>query len=183
MFNDTAWDNSVAYTAPKIAGATVSAMTSKTGGGQNSGANALYFNGPIGLTGFWQHTEANSSGSFQTNIYGANQASTAKGVGASYDAKVAKVFATYQTADSASANIHNKTWHTSATVPFGTGNILASYANTDAKGAVTGKYKEYSVGYDYPLSKKADAYVSLGRTTSLALSQGETLGAGLRVRF
>ena len=183
VYNDTAWDNSVAYTAPTIAGATVSAMTSKTGGGQNTGANALYFKGNLGLTAYWQRTEANSSGSFQTNIYGANQGSTAKGAGASYDAKVAKVFATYQTADSDSANIHNKTWHTSATVPFGPGNILAAYANTDAKGLTVGKFKEYSVGYDYPMSKKTDAYVTYGRTTVTALSNGETLGAGLRVRF
>jgi len=183
VYNDTAWDNSVAYTAPSIAGATVSAITSKTGGGQNTGANALYFKGNLGLTAYWQRTEANSSGSFQTNIYGANQGSTAKGAGASYDAKVAKVFATYQAADSDSANIHNKTWHTSALVPFGPGNVMAAYANTDAKGLTVGKFKEYSVGYDYPMSKKTDAYVTYGRTTVTALSNGETLGAGLRVRF
>ena len=183
VFNDTAWDNSVAYSAPSIAGVNVTAMTSKTSTGQNTGANALYFNGNIGLTAFWQHTESNSSGSFQSNIYTTNQPSTAKGAGASYDVKVAKLFATYQTTDSDTSNIHTKTWHTSATVPFGAGNVLAAYANTDAKGVGAGKYKEYSVGYDYPLSKKADAYVTVGRTTALTLAQGETLGAGLRVRF
>ena len=44
--------------------------------------NAMYFNGPIGLTAFYQRTEANSSGSFQSNLYTTNQPSTAKGVGA-----------------------------------------------------------------------------------------------------
>ena len=60
---------------------------------------------------------------------------------------------------------------------------MAAYANTDAKGLTVGKFKEYSVGYDYPMSKKTDAYVTYGRTTVTALTNGETLGAGLRVRF
>ena len=183
VFNDTAWDNSVAYSAPSIGGVKVTAMTSKTGGGQNVGGNAMYFNGPIGLTAFYQRTEANSTGSFQSNIYGANQPTTAKGVGGSFDAKVAKLFATYQTTDANVANIHSKTWHTSALVPMGTGNVMVAYADTDAKGVSAGKYKEYSVGYDYPLSKKTDAYVTVGRANVPGLTQGQTLGTGLRVRF
>lgn len=183
VYNDTAWDNAIAYSTPSINGVTVTAMSSKTGAGQNTGANALYFKGNLGLTAYYQRTEINSTGSFQSNIYATNQPSVAKGVGASYDLKVAKVFATYQTADSDSANVHNKTWHTSALVPAGAGNVMLAYANTDAKGMVVGSYKEYSVGYDYPLSKKTDVYGTVGRTDVTGLSQGQTLGAGLRVRF
>ena len=183
VFNDTAWDNSVAYTAPTLAGATVSAITSKTGGGQNAGANVLYFKGDLGLTAFYQRTGANSTGSFQTNIYTTNQSSVAKGAGASYDLKVAKLFATYQTADADDQNIHGKTWQTSALIPFGPGNVMAEYASSKTKGASAGKYHEYSLGYDYPLSKKTDAYVTAGRTTVTAQTEGQTLGAGLRVRF
>jgi predicted porin len=180
VFNDTAWDNSVAYSAPAIAGVKVTAITSKTNNGQNVGANAMYFKGPVGLTAYYQRTEANSTGSFQSNIYSTNQPGITKGVGASYDAKIAKLFATYQTADSDSANIHGKTWHTSALVPVGTGKVMLAYADSKV-GATT--YKEYSAGYDYPLSKKTDAYVTVGRADVTGQTQGQTLGTGLRVRF
>ena len=186
IYNDTAWDNSVSYTTPSIGGAKVNVMTSKTDRGQNTGGNVLYFAGDLGLTAYWQHTEANSSGSFQTNIYTTNQAGTNKGVGASYDAKVAKLFATYQKSESDFANLRASTWQTSALIPAGPGNIMAEYANSTNKVITSGaktKFREYAVGYDYPLSKKTDIYATVGRTEVTALSQGQTYGAGLRVRF
>jgi len=180
VYNDTAWDNSIAYQTPQIGGAVVTAMTSKGAtGGDNIGANVLYFKGDLGLTAFYQRTEVNSSGSFQNNIYLNNAPSVAKGVGASYDFKVAKVFATYSEADQDAANIHSRTSQISTLIPAGPGSIMAEYAHTSADKT----YIEYAVGYDYKLSKRTDIYASIGRTEVTGLSQGQTVGAGLRVRF
>jgi predicted porin len=61
---------------------------------------------------------------------------------------------------------------------------MAEYASTrytDSTGIT--HYKEYAVGYDYNLSKKVDAYATVGRTDVTAQTNGQTVGAGLRVRF
>jgi predicted porin len=61
---------------------------------------------------------------------------------------------------------------------------MAEYAGTRYEDS-TGKthYKEFAVGYDYNLSKKVDAYATVGRTDVTAQTSGQTVGAGLRVRF
>ena len=182
IYNDTAWDNSVTYTTPTIGGVTASAMGShNTTGGTNSGGNAFYNAGPLSLTAYYQRTEINSSGSFQTNIYTNAKPSDAYGVGASFDAGVAKVFATYQDAKDLSLNVDAKTYQVSTAVPVGRGNALAEYANTKYNTATT--YAETMVGYDLPLSKKVDVYANAGRFTQTSLSNGQIYGAGLRVRF
>mgnify|MGYP006266678739 CR=1 FL=1 len=186
IYNDTAWDNSVAYTTPSIGGAKVNVMTSKTDGGQNTGGNVLYFAGNLGLTAYWQRTEANSTGSFQNNLYTTNQPGTTRGVGASYDLKVAKVFATWQKAEDQSANLRAGTWQTSALIPAGPGNVMVEYASSVNKVISTSaktNFREYAVGYDLPLSKRTDVYATVGRTEVTGLTDGTTMGAGLRVRF
>jgi len=183
MYNDTGWDNAVSYTTPSIGGANVSAITSRNATGGNTGANFLYFKGNLGLTGFYQKTRVYSTGSFLPNIFTGGQPATAKGVGASYDFKVAKVFATWQDAKDTSVQINGKTTQVSALVPFGPGNIMAEYATSKYNGGKTTKYNEWAVGYDYALSKKTDAYVTGGKTSVTGLSDGSTIGAGLRVRF
>lgn len=186
IYNDTAWDNSASYTTPSIGGAKVNVMTSKTGLGQNNGGNVMYFAGNLGLTAYWQRQEANSTGSFQNNIYTTNQPGTMGGVGASYDLKVAKVFATYQDSKDSSANLKATTWQTSALIPAGRGNVMIEYAASTNKAISSGaktKFNEYAVGYDYPMSKRTDVYATLGRTEVTGLTAGATYGAGLRVRF
>lgn len=180
VYNDTAWDNAISYQTPQIGGAVVTAVTSKNAtGGDNVGANALYFKGNLGLMAFYQRTEVNSSGSFQNNIYANQAGSVAKGVGASYDFKVAKVFATFSEADHNATNIHSKTSQVSTLIPAGPGSIMAEYAHTSADKT----YVEYAVGYDYKLSKRTDVYATVGRTEVTGLSHGQTIGAGLRLSF
>ena len=186
LYNDTAWDNSIAYSTPSIGGAVITVQNAKSGTGQqNSGANVLYFKGDLGLTAYTQRTTYNSTGSFQTDVFTTNSynPATTKGLGASYDLKVAKVFATWQKADDDFTNQHGKTWQTSALVPVGPGNVMAEYARTATTGAAVAKFREYAVGYDYNLSKKTDVYATVGRTSVTAQTQGQTLGAGVRVRF
>jgi predicted porin len=185
LYNDTAWDNSIAYETPSIGGAKVTLQNSKGTAGQNFGGNVLFFKGDLGLTAFYQKTGYNSSGSFQTDIYTANPGtqSTERGFGASYDLKVAKLFATYTEGKDAKLNMDGKTTQVSATVPFGPGNVLAEAAHTRYDGGTVTTYDDYAVGYDYNLSKKTDVYATVGRTYVTAQTAGQTLGAGLRIRF
>jgi predicted porin len=63
---------------------------------------------------------------------------------------------------------------------------MVEYANSTNKvisTKVNTKFKEYAVGYDYPLSKRTDVYATVGRTEVTGLTDGTTMGAGLRVRF
>ena len=186
-FNDTAWDNSIAYTTPSIGGATVSVQQAKgSTAGTNSGANVLYFNGPVGLTAYWQKTEFNSSGSFQTDIFTTNgyKPAVAKGIGASYDAKVAKVFATWSEGRDKTTSQDGRTTQVSALIPAGPGSIMAEVARTKYdNGSAFTTYNEWAVGYDYNLGKKTDVYATIGRTDVSGLAQGSTVGGGLRVRF
>jgi len=76
-----------------------------------------------------------------------------------------------------------KTTQVSTSVPAGPGNVMAEYAHTRYDNGTITAYNEYAVGYDYNLSKKTDVYATVGRTNVSGLSQGQTLGAGIRVRF
>jgi len=186
VFNDTAWDNAAVYTSPKMGGATFSVAGSKNAAGNNTGANVLWFQGPVGLTAYWQETRVNSSGSFQTDIFtgNGNKPAVAKGVGASYDAKVAKLFATYQETDSDSLKMKGKTTQVSARVPVGAGNILAEVATSKFNNAGVKKdFNEWALGYDHNLSKRTDVYATVGRTSVTGVGVGETFGVGLRHRF
>ena len=183
VYNDTAWDSSAAYTSPSIGGATVTVVGAKGTNGNNSGANVLYFKGDLGLTGYWQRTEVNSTGAFIPNIFTANKPATAWGLGGSYDVKVAKLFATFQEGKSASANIDGKTMQVSALVPMGPGNIMAEYAHSKVTGVSDKTFNDWAVGYDYALGKRSDLYVSAGQTGVTGLTSGRTIGAGMRLKF
>ena len=183
MYNDTAWDNSVSYTTPNMSGARATVMASKTGAGQNSGANVMYFKDALGLTAYWQRTEVNSSGSFQTNLFANNSPAESKGVGASYDLKVAKLFATWQESKDSSQKMDGKTWQVSAVVPVGVGKVMAEYADSKFTQTTTTKFKEYALGYDLPVSKRSDVYAALGRASVTGKTDGQTFGVGLRHRF
>jgi predicted porin len=184
VYNDTAWDNSIAYQTPSLGGAQVTVQSAKGAtGGQNGGANVLFFQGNLGLTAYYQTTSFNSSGSFQNNIFTTNQPAQAAGVGASYDLKVAKVFATYQDGRDTSLNTEGKTYQVSTLVPVGKGNVMAEYAHTRYSDTAITTYGEYAVGYDYNLSKTVDTYATVGRTKVTGQTDGQTVGAGLRVRF
>jgi len=185
IYNDTGWDSAVSYTTPSIMGLTVTGIGSHntTNGGTNSGGNALYFNGPFAANAYFQRTEINSQGSFQTNLFANAQAADAYGAGVSYDAKVAKVFATYGEAKDNSQSMSSKTSQVSTSVPVGLGKVLAEYATTKYYNNSDVTYAEAVVGYDLPLSKKTDVYANYGQFKETALSNGVIYGAGLRVRF
>jgi predicted porin len=184
IYNDTAWDSAVSYSTPSIAGLTVTGIGSHGAtGGTNSGANALYFNGALAASAYYQRTEINSQGSFQTNLYANAKPGDAYGAGVSYDAVVAKVFATYGETKDTSQTMSSKTSQVSTAIPLGKGSVLAEYASTKYYNNSDVTYAEAVVGYDLPLSKKTDVYANYGVFKETALSNGAIYGAGLRLKF
>ena len=83
LYNDTAWDNSVAYSTPSIGGAVVTVQNAKGTTASNNGANVLFFKGDLGLMAYTQNTGFNSSGSFQTNAFASGGTARSSGAGAS----------------------------------------------------------------------------------------------------
>ncbi len=186
LYDDTAWSNQVRYTTPVIGGVVADFNYAANSTGDNIGANAMYFNGPIGLSAYYMSTKTRSIGSLDTNIYGSNKASEVYFVGGSYDFGVAKVFATYQTGkQSATTTTDSSTYHVSAQIPAGPGKVLVSYADTSTKNASSLKFAQTAIGYQLPLSKKTDVYANYlyGTEKSTASSSGNAVGVGIRTTF
>jgi predicted porin len=94
-------------------------------------------------------------------------------VGGSYDLKVVKLFATYQTTKNATVNAAtDKALSFSAVAPVGPGAVLASYAKSTIGASTAGSAtasvngSSYTVGYLQGLSKATTAYVALSKSTN-----------------
>lgn len=113
-------------------------------------------------------------------------------LGASYDLKLARLFAQYQDiADSGAGpatEVDYRTWQLGASVPAGGGSVLASWANSridDADPLTPGKRDSWTLGYDYLLSKRTDLYAMLYRDALKAPAglKERVVAVGIRHRF
>ncbi|GIZ52357.1 porin [Noviherbaspirillum aridicola] len=187
---DTGWSNQIIYTTPKLGGLTANVhyqFGEQAGdtGINNVGVNALYFNGPIGLTAFYHDAEL-------SNPVPAVSTTRQKTfmVGGSYDFKVVKAFATWQRNKNELATTEaevstDKLYSVGLSAPIGNGNALLAYANTKrdlAAGADT-KRNTFSVGYDYFLSKRTDVYGVVMADKVEGFDRETSLGLGIRHRF
>ena len=82
----------------------------------------------------------------------------------------------------------SKTTSLSADVAAGPGKFLAAYANTKWTTSPTStrnntKRSTFSVGYDYILSKRSDAYVVLLNDKITNYDRGNSFAVGVRHRF
>ncbi len=186
LYDDTAWSNQVRYTTPSIGGVVADVNYAANSTGDNFGANAMYFNGPVGLSAYYMSTKTRSIGSLDTDIYGSNKASDVYFVGGSYDFGVAKVFATYQTGkQSATTTTESSTYHISAQIPAGPGKVLVSYADTSTKNATKISFGQTAIGYLMPLSKSTDVYANYlyGTEKTTTTKSGDAFGVGIRKSF
>ena len=179
---DTGWSNEVIYTTPDIGGLTanvhyqfgeVAGNSSK----KNIGVNALYFNGPLTLTGFYERDQVNSP---TPGLLGATQKDWM--LGGTYDFNVAKAFLTYGQSSTDGSDIKAKTAQLGASVPLGAGKVLASWAQTKLSSTDVSR-KTFTVGYDYDLSKRTDLYAMLMNDRITHQTSGNSLGLGIRHRF
>lgn len=183
--SDTGWSNQVIYSTPKFGGLSgnvhyqFSNLDSTTGnsGKKNIGVNAMYFNGPLTLTGFYERDQLSNP-----VVTAFSPANTKKDwmLGGSYDFTVAKAFLTY---GQAANNLTPKAKTTSVGVsaPVGAGKVLAAYANTSLDSGIS--RKTASLGYDYFLSKRTDVYAVLMNDKITAKSTGTSFGVGIRHSF
>ncbi|QBY55449.1 porin [Cupriavidus oxalaticus] len=187
---DTAWDNSVLYQSPGFGGLHFNAIYS-TGevaghqGKQNYGSNATYFNDKFGATLAIQRVGVNApefaaSGATYQMAYLA---------GLSYDFKVVKLFGQYAQSDnsfSALSRQRDKTMQIGASVPLGPGLLMAEWVRTwqgNNEALASRRRDTTTLAYDYPFSRRTDAYAAWRYDKVSDLNPGNTFGLGLRHKF
>ncbi|HJV62691.1 MAG TPA: porin [Albitalea sp.] len=192
FFGDTGWNNSIAYSSTDYNGLSFNLIANLGEGapgatGRNVGANVLYFAGPLAATVAWQQVK-NGDGLSPTSPFTAeppgfsNQNTFQLGV--SYDLGVAKLFGQYtQVKTSATLDTKTTLWGVGASVPVGAGRVIAQYGSAKAEAGGDTTNKTLSVGYDYNLSKNTDAYAVFMNDKVRGLASGNSLAAGVRLRF
>jgi predicted porin len=187
LAGDTAWSNTVRYSAPKIGGLRADVMyQAPEGSGVDHNRNRAhsgtltYLRGRLGLVGGYQRMrlDQNADGHVQDVVHAA----------ASYDLGVVKPFLQwYRIRDRYAAldNGRHRIGLAGATVQVPGGQILASYGRTwtDGRGRADAERVTWSLAYDYLLSKRTDLYVAFKRDRAVLNRTEELAGAGIRFRF
>lgn len=196
---DSGWSNEIIYTTPKFGGlqanlhyqfGEVAGQTGK----KNIGANVLYFNGGLALTGLYFDAQVANPLSTSalldaTPVYSSINRQKTWMVGATYDFKVVKLYGTYQASKDTTAGTaqgKDKVYSVGLSAPVGNGSVLAGFARTKRTGDLYGTElarNTTSVGYDYFLSKRTDVYAIVMNDKISSQGTGVSFGLGMRHRF
>lgn len=183
--SDTGWSNEIIYSTPNMGGLKANVHyqfgeVANNNGKKNIGINALYFNGPLTLTGFYERDQISNPAVPNTYL---GTTKTDWMLGGAYDFSIVKTFASYGQAKADGSSNKAKTTQLGVSVPLGgTGSVLASYAQTRLSATDTSR-KTFTVGYDYFLSKRTDAYVMAMNDRITNQTKGNSVVAGIRHRF
>ncbi len=183
--SDTGWSNQITYTTPSFGGLKANLhyqfgeQTGANDSKKNIGLNAIYLAGPLTLTGFYERDQISNPAAPNVPL-----ANTRKNwmLGGAYDFTIAKAFLSYGQSDEDNTNAKAKTAQVGASVPLGGGKVLASYAQTKLQ-PVDQSRKTLTVGYDYNLSKRTDAYLMVMHDRITHNDSGNSFGLGIRHRF
>jgi predicted porin len=182
FFGDTGWSNSVLFSSANYGGLSFSLLGNLgegSGNGKNLGGNVLYFGGPLSATFAYQQVK---NGAFGTPA-GFDKQDTWQ-LGAAYDFTAAKVYGQYTSVKTAATvDTKTKVYGLGVTVPVGAGKVLAQYGNAKAEYGTTVSNKTLTVGYDYNLSKNTDVYAIVMNDKVTNTSTGNSIAAGIRLRF
>ncbi|MFL9991120.1 porin [Paraburkholderia sediminicola] len=181
--SDTAIDDSIVYQSPEVGGLTGSVLYSNAGvaghaGQANYSANVLYFAGPFSATAAVQSLHTVS-----LFLNGATE-QTAWLAGAAYRLQAVKLYLQYERVTN-NNELTDDTVQVGASARVGAGSILVSWAGTlrrPAQGADI-RWSTVVLGYDYPLSKRTDVYAAWRYDTMTSVSSGNSVGAGIRMKF
>ena len=201
------WTDSIIYNSPNWGGVTLSAANSlsENRGGSNSALRGAYAAGPFAASAAWQKVDKNPL----TFADGTSPNNTrAWQLAASYDFQVVKLMGHLgeiqnRGTETAPLDIKYRIYEASAELPVGPGKVLVGYAQRktgDAVGLVPAtaaggnkSRKVFTVGYDYALSKRTDAYVMLMRDDTitnvlpgpgtLTSAKATNFGVGIRHLF
>jgi predicted porin len=196
---DSGWDNALSYTTPDYRGLVGSGMYAfgNTPGapGQNKwSAQVLYFHGQFAASGVYQVVRFNNvAGDLGTVLPGLSSQAVGQ-LGATYDFKRFKIYAQYMNLKDrgALAGSTVNTGQLGVSVPAGPGKLLGSYAYSRSSGGApelssrdegSRQRNTWSLGYDYPLSPRTDIYAAYLHDRLTGLSDGDTLGLGIRTTF
>ena len=182
ILGDSAWNNSVSFSVQNARGVNFNLMAGLgegNGPGRNLGANMVFIDGPIGLGLAVQQVK---NGLLATPA-GFRKQDTWQ-LGGSYDLGAARLFAQIGDLQTvADTNAHVKLYQLGVTVPFELGRLLGSYGRARDTGPATTTRETLSLGFDYYLSKRTDVYGVLMNDKATGLSTGNTVAAGMRMRF
>lgn len=189
FYGDTGWSNAALYSSPKFGGLSFNLQGNLGEGaagavGKNIGGNVLYFGGPFSATLAMQQVKNNNGRPF-TPVAGFDAQDSVQ-VGAAWDFGPAKVMGQYsQTKTKATLDTKATYVGLGASVPVGSGRLLAQYGLTKAElGAATDPvHKTLTVGYDHYLSKQTDLYAVVMNDKFTGAETGNTFAVGIRLRF
>ncbi|GAB7547859.1 porin [Cupriavidus sp. 8B] len=195
IIGDSGWNNSVVYSMPVMGGLSANAIYSfgeQPGAtGQNKwGGNVSYLSGPIGATIAFQQVKFNlvpGDVSAPPNLVGFTKQSAAQ-AGLSYDFTLVKLFAQAQyiktDVGGPGGDIKHLNGQIGASVPIGSGSLLASYSYAKVKSNISDFHRNTAaLAYDYNFSKRTDVYAALFFDKLADQSHADTVGIGIRHRF
>jgi predicted porin len=186
ILGDSRWNNSVGYSSPAVDDGLRwnvqfnAAENSPNATGENVGVNALYSSGPFSVTGAWQRVR-NST----TPLPAGFSKQDAYQLGASYELRHVRMYGQAgQVKTRAAADVETTLYQLGAVVPLGLGFVMASYGHSreDSAGSELLR-RTFSMGYDYFLSKSTDLYAVFMSERVTGLDSGNTVAAGVRLRF
>ncbi|UGQ47453.1 porin [Massilia endophytica] len=200
---DSGWSNQVSYATPVYKGLQANFFfqpgeTGKPDGPKNYGANAFYNNGPLGLTMVYTHVGVSNplSGAAILDAtaapvnYGSITSQNGYFVGARYDFKVVKAYATYRHNSNDAAggkSMDDHTYTLSVSVPTSAaGAVLASYADTERSGSLLGADRSrdtLTLGYNHRMSARTDLYAIYMSDRLSTASRERSAALGIRHRF
>lgn len=193
---DSAWNNSLVYISPSLGGTVVQAQwaPSETAGvGARFGASAFYANGPLNVGLATEQIGSSSLATVSAVPASGPAAAILTGqstwhVSGAYALAWGRVSAgmiTTQRDFTAVVDDSIRTVHLGVTVPVTVGTVMFQVANSvqsPASGVETTR-STTSLGYTYPITREADAYVVVMNDQLSGQSSGNSVGLGLRYRF
>jgi predicted porin len=185
VLGDSRWNNSVGFSGPEVeSGLSYNVQFNpgegNPGTGKNVGANVLYVTGPLSATGAWQKVR-NSTAPLPAGF----EHQTTYQLGISYEMPKVRLYGQAgNVKTSATIGVKTALYQLGAAVPIGLGFAMASYGHARIESAgITQQRKTFTLGYDYFLSKSTDIYAVVMNEQLTGLASGNTVAAGLRLRF
>ncbi|MEO7336285.1 MAG: porin [Caldimonas sp.] len=186
ILGDSRWNNSVGFSSPEVENGLSYNVQFNAGEGapgstgKNVGASALYTSGPLQVTGVWQRVK----NTVEPVPAGFDHQSTYQ-FGASYEFPVVRLYGQAgRVKTSATTGVKTAIYQVGAVAPIGLGFVIGSYGHSRTETAGNpALLRTFSLGYDYFLSKATDIYAVVMNERASNVSSGNTVAAGVRLRF
>ncbi|MES2263682.1 MAG: porin [Pseudomonadota bacterium] len=197
--SDASWANSIGYSSPVFGGFSALAVVALSEGGVNGkrfGASVNYDQGPLAASLSYEKLSRMSlpfGAPVPPLATPARPSFLATGdrtaqLAASYDFTIAKLFGQHsqtRLTDLAAREIELTTSQLGVSVPLGLGKFMLSWAHTGKKQSAAADLARttFTIGYDYSLSRRTDAYIAYLHDKVTNLNTGNTYTVGLRHSF